>query len=138
MNREIIGPNEKWLRWKFPNPNLADDYDIVSLQETLQTLIVLLRTGESDRAFRLTCKNVWGYRSTYETYRMGLLDELRARYGSDFHRNWVLFEVKNSEYAAEFGAKHLAHYVVYTDNYILDIVAESEPELEFERGLVEH
>jgi len=134
---------EEWKRW-IPHPNITGSHYIEEICGSKNDLTLKLCNVEgSKQLVRLIFKGVvLGYQSIDEFYCCRILPDLGRRYGSDFYVRWPFFEIINSSYLPWVtdrsgfadNTKSLRHFVIYTGDDVIDIVASSEPEVKFISG----
>ena len=100
----------------------------------MDALNIFLTHNAGQHKIQLTYA-AWAHRSTNETIRMGVIEELDKRYGTDFYAHWSFFKVENSSYInwlvdQSYGHANdfkIQHFVIIGMHYIVDIAATDEP-----------
>lgn len=131
---------EQWTRWE-PIVGLAGKYYLESIADTF----------DGFKAFFFDAKNhnkkiqvifedsVHSYIRTDESCRSDLIFRLKNQYGSEFYATWTFFKVTNSEYLRWLSEQSctfsdylkMQHFSFITMDFILDIVTNYEPRVEF-------
>lgn len=129
---------EQWERWT-PAEGLAEDYHLEAMQSDLKELIICLATTK--QLVKVIFKNsVVAYNTTEEHFRLTTFGYLDDHYEDRFYSHWSFFKVTHSLYInwlaeeAEISPEelnNLMHFSIFTYDYIVDIVATREPEIEF-------
>ncbi|WP_137662750.1 hypothetical protein [Enterococcus hulanensis] len=81
---------------------------------------------------------VLAYQNIDEGRRLKTLEYLSENYDSQFFTDWTLFEVKNSSYLTWFHTESFGinedekvfHYVILTENDVVDILSLYKPRIE--------
>lgn len=131
---------EQWVQWQ-PASNLGHKYYIDSIIDSREGFRIILSEAENEsNKIYVTFKNsVDAYRSTDESYRLKIMDDLGKKYGKDFYTGWTFFKVTNSEYINWLSAQScgwsdelsFVHYSFVAADSIVDVVTNYEPDIEF-------
>jgi len=128
--------SEKLIRWE-PVKELKGIYYLDSTADTASSF-ELVFSDAIDENKQLQVKfssRVKGFRSTYETFRERSLLDFYKKYDKSVYQDWTFFKLANSEYLAwlsdqsqgESEKWNLTHYLFTTMEFILDIVHNEEP-----------
>lgn len=131
---------ENWSRW-LPNAEGIDgNYYVKKLEEDLGDLKIILASEDSIKEIEIFFPGiVASYRSTYETFRASLINQLSIKYGDDFFNEWSFFKVEHdSEYVnwLEYQAdgtiqrQYMIHFVILATESVIDIIAANEPQIQ--------
>lgn len=132
--KQLDSLEEVWIRWE-PDASLKLAYDIISVQDNMDTLKIVIGGRKTDQELEVIFDSTWAYRTTDETLRLNLSTQLSQKYGTEFYANWSFFKIENSNYmkwlleqsggyAEEFNLKH---FVIMGSDFIVDIAAAEEP-----------
>lgn len=130
--------SEQWVRWE-PIQNLAQRYSIESISDTLDGFkIVLFEENAEQNKLQIFFDNsVDAYRSTYESFRQKIINDLHEKYGQSFYVNWSFFKINNSSYVQwlseeSYGITDMIgvmHFSIVTKEEIVDIIACYQPDV---------
>jgi len=129
----IIDPSENWVRME----ELVNKHYLVGIRDELGTLSIFMRQVTAGSLVKLVYSPAYAFRSINETIRMGVVEELDKRYGTDFYRSCSLFKIENSSYLQWLSEQagdlvlqlHLQHFVVMGRDYIVDVLAPYDPQI---------
>lgn len=131
---------EQWVHWE-PASGLSPKYCIESILDNLEAFkIVLCDEHDSRKKIYMIFKGFVGsYKWTDETFKLGTISFLNKQYGMKFYSGWTFFKVINSKYMQLISeescsisdSRNLMHFVIIESNSILDIIASSDPKIEF-------
>ena len=131
---------ERWIRWE-PIKGLSKKYYIESITDNIRGFkIILSDSNDENKKLQITFGNsVDSYKSTYESFQQKMLFDLEQKYGPDFFTEWTYFKVLNSEYLAYLSQQSygitdslsLMHFSFISMEFIVDIIASSEPKVKF-------
>jgi hypothetical protein len=134
---------EQWIRWE-PAKGLSSKYCIESILDNLEAFKIVLHDEHDSRKkiYIIFEGFVGSYKWTDETFRLGTVSFLNKQYGTKFYSEWTFFKVINSKYLRLISeescsisdSRNLIHLVIIESNSILDIIAASEPKIEFVEG----
>lgn len=128
--------SEDWSRWDPVITGIEDNYYIESIQELNGDLKIRLTKINEDKHMEIFFEGlVCAYRSTYETFRACLINNLAQKYGSDFYEGRSLFKVANSRYAkwaveessGTLSENEITHFVIMGTESIVDVLAFEAP-----------
>jgi hypothetical protein len=128
--------DEQWIKWE-PIQGLSRHYCVDLVSDSFDGFLIQLSDAENEKN-KVEIKfwnSVVAYRSTYETYRHHLLVDLNETYGSEFHAEWALFTVKNSDYIKwlseqSYGISDsttITHFSIIGGESIVDVIANYDP-----------
>lgn len=135
-----MGIKEQWTKWE-PAENLAKAHFVETIIDEMDRLIItLFESYKQDKTFQLIFDNtVIAYRSVDEGYRLMTPDKCVQDNGANLWRGWTFFKASNSSYInwlqeqsdKEIDLNVVTHFVVFTENIIIDIVAINEPIIKY-------
>ncbi|WP_374018193.1 hypothetical protein ABU162_29960 [Paenibacillus thiaminolyticus] len=123
-----------WLQWK-PVEGLQSKYQLVKVTFDCDGLAIILASSETSSELFLQFKSPFSFRTTDEGKRLKLLNRLNEKFGDDFVRTSSLFMVYESEYLKwindetyyMYENQNLYHFVILTDNEVLEILSPLHP-----------
>lgn len=127
---------EQWIQW-IPINNLISKYYIDTIIDDLENFrIILSELNNRNNKIQVIFKNsVDAYRSTDESYRLKIIDELNKQYGKQFYVDWTFFKIEKSEYikwlvnqSYDTISESSIHFAFVAADSILDVVTTYEPE----------
>lgn len=130
---------EKWSKWQ-PLQELAPHYYIDDIHDTMEGFAIIL-SEEKNREAKIRiffADSVDAYRSTYNSFRYKLIDDIDKQYGSEFYTKWTFFKIERSEYinwlseqSYEFsdGISPI-HFCLIALDSVVDVIAAYEPKVE--------
>lgn len=129
--------NEQWSHWEaFPDNNNCA-YFVTQINDNRKGFEIILRTnGPENREVRIVFKkSVIAYSRTGESFTNEILTYLDAHYGRNFYKDRFFYVVKNSAYLENVSKKldertkngWLMHFVLFTWDDMVDIIADYEP-----------
>lgn len=127
---------EKWLRW-IPNDNFSGNYSIKDCVYSKANIKINLIDDNGFEIIIHFC-SVIAFKITEEICEVSLPGILLDAYGANFFVGWSFFQIKNSLYIQELieGSpyEHLAndfiHFVIYNDDFKVDIITSIQPSIE--------
>ena len=109
-----------------PTGNLEGSYEVLSCCCDCDLSIVVVSTKDSNKNITIVFPDIIAYRVTSESFRLKDLGD------SVLSPTDSIYEVKNSQYLIwlsectysqiHHGLKDLRHLLVYTENYVYDII----------------
>ena len=132
--------NEIWSYWMSANIEQSD-YDIHLIREKGWDFTVILIDFENkQRELHIAFDQAYCFRSTYELFTCMRMDKAYNQQGRDFFLKRQFYKITNSEYVAwvseqsggvsnSFG--NLEHYVICTDDQMVEILSYGEPQVTF-------
>jgi len=125
---------ETWVRWD-PIEGLERNHYWNSISNTKDGLKIVVSNEDNQKLEILFKPAIKAYQISDETLRFAILYELDADYGPSSYYCFNFFIVQNSEYLRLLSKQsgglsdrwHLTHYLIFTDDYLVDIAHESAP-----------
>ncbi len=131
---------EQWTHWK-PIEGLSKKYYTDSLSRDNNKFEMVLSDSEDEyKKIRIFFDGgVQSYRSTNESFRLAIVDDLHERYGVQFYGHWTFFKVTNSSYLKWLSEQsdgisdiyNFTHFALLTADSLEDIISGKEPLVEF-------
>jgi hypothetical protein len=131
-----------WERWE-PVSEVSQKYYVDTIIDNIEGLKIVLSDSinEESKIVIFFNNSVHAYRSTDESYRQKMLNDIDKKYGTKFYSEWTLFKVTNSEYLKwisnqSFGiakSENLTHFIIVAIDSIIDIIAAYEPKIEYSK-----
>lgn len=131
---------EKWVKWE-PVENLAKVHFIEIVKDGMSSLVItFFEDRNQNKTFQLIFdETVIAYRNVDEGYRLTIYDKCIQDDGKDLYGNWTFFKAINSDYMQwlkeqtnmAFDFELSTHFVIYTVNAVVDVVAISEPIIKY-------
>jgi hypothetical protein len=130
---------ERWVQWE-PKKEFKGKYHIDIISDSLDGFELLLTSKEDEnkKVKVLFGDVVDAYRNTDGSFRQKTIYYLDENYGTNFYTQWTFFKVLNSEYAQWLSAQsyktfdflQCIHFAIVTDDAVIDIVTNTEPQVE--------
>lgn len=129
---------EAWHQWRPSRLRMDGNYYIESAQELKGDFKLILNNIDTNKKIEIFFEGlVCAYRSTYETFRINLINRLKQKYGTDFYAKWSFFKVANSEYVkwvtseadGTLSENEITHFVIMGTESIVEIIAFKEPSI---------
>ena len=130
---------ELWSYWVPANIEQSD-YNIDSLCENgLNFIIILINYEKKDHEMHITFKKARCFRRTNELYTVARMRMAYQQQTREFFLKRQSYKIINSEYLQWASQQsdgisdsaQLEHYVVFTDDIVLDILCANEPAITF-------
>lgn len=138
MNNLLENFNEKWLQWK-PSElyDLNGNYYLEKISEKYGKFEITLEHTKTKKSIRFIFSNVFVSRYVEEGLRFILFELLEVKYGVNFYKDWAFFQVQNSDLlqwihiysAGTSDMRNIKHFVIMTQEVILDILCASDPQV---------
>lgn len=134
--------NEIWTYWLPVNIEKSDYcYYIVSLcQDGWDLNIILEHVQNKKHKLHISFNRAYCFRSTYELFTCMMMDKAYNKQGKAFFSGRQFYKVTNSQYIAWVQEQSgnvsdslgvLEHYVISTDDQMVDILSYKEPSAKF-------
>ena len=127
---------EKWVRWT-PINNLSRSCYIESFVDSSDGFKIYIINEANENIVINFAHSVISYKVTDETCAIDRLDIFKGQSEIQFYVDWVFFKIINSLYIQELiensdikQSFDLIHFMIFDDDFIVDIIATSEPILE--------
>lgn len=128
----------EWIKWE-PIKGLAKQYHLEEVTSNINGFKIKLSDAKNDSSRLIITFNdsVWAYRNVEEGFRLVMMDDLFAKYGTNFYTEWTLFEVNDSDYLKWLAMQshnmsysyQLRHFCIIAMDDILEIASNYEPEI---------
>lgn len=129
---------ESWQRWELGR-ELSTKFYIESISDSKNGFRILL-SGADDESKKVEIvfeESVHAYRSTDESFRQSMINNIDEQYGTEFYKDYTFFKVSNSEYIhwlslQSYGiaeSEPLYHFSFLAVDSVLDVIAAYVPKL---------
>jgi hypothetical protein len=124
--------NEVWEPWVFEEQKDEHYYCVGFEEKAGAGLTILLSTTGDDQKLSLTWDGVVkSYRNSDESVRCSLRLNQTVPTGTFFKvKNSAYFTLRKGQTPNMDERVHLTHFCIYSDEEVIDVVAESEPRIE--------
>lgn len=124
---------EKWLKWN-PLQVKVGRYEIMGIIQNKDGLVIVLCDETNAIRVNFDCF-IPAFRSCDEGTRIVPIDTEKSNYMDVFMQGWPFYKIENSEFSrwlekessGVYASSDIKHFVIITNNSIIDILSEYEP-----------